>query len=57
MKLYELRNGQKLSTHAAANYPQQSRGRARKGPYQVNILRGVDADVDGEPVPWTRTRP
>lgn len=48
MKLYELRNGQKLSTHAAANFTRNNLADAlRKGPYQVNILlAGYDADVD-----------
>ena len=51
MKLYELRNGSKLSTAAAANFTRNNLAEAlRKGPYQVNILlAGYDADED-EPV-------
>jgi hypothetical protein len=46
MKLYELKNGAKLSTHAAANFTRNNLAESlRKGPYQVNILlAGYDAD-------------
>uniref|UniRef100_A0A7S0X3I1 Proteasome subunit beta n=1 Tax=Mantoniella antarctica TaxID=81844 RepID=A0A7S0X3I1_9CHLO len=48
MKLYELKNGCKLSTHAAASFTRTNLAESlRKGPYQVNILlAGYDADVD-----------
>jgi len=48
MKLYELRNGLKLSTHAASSYTRNQLAESlRKGPYQVNILlAGYDADAD-----------
>lgn len=48
MKLYELKNGSKLSTHAAANFTRNNLAESlRKGPYQVNILlAGYDADAD-----------
>ena len=48
MKLYELRNGMKLSTHAASSYTRNQLAESlRKGPYQVNLLlAGYDADVD-----------
>ena len=60
MKLYELRNGQKLSTHAPRTLPATTLADAlRKGPYQVNILlAGYDADATRRAWrPWTRTRP
>lgn len=48
MKLYELKNGCKLSTHAAANFTRNNLAEAlRSGPYQVNILlAGYDPDED-----------
>ena len=48
MKLYELRNGVKLSTHACANFVRNQLAEAlRKGPYQVNtLLAGYDKDTD-----------
>ena len=48
MKLYELRNGVKLSTHSCANFVRNQLAEAlRKGPYQVNtLLAGYDKDTD-----------
>jgi len=47
MKLYELNNDMRLSTHAAANYMRRELATAlRRGPYQTNILlAGHDASV------------
>ena len=45
MALYAINNDMKLSTHATANYIRTEPGRARRGPYQTNILLGgYDAD-------------
>mmetsp|Transcript_9024 Transcript_9024/g.22623 ORF Transcript_9024/g.22623 Transcript_9024/m.22623 type:complete len:211 (+) Transcript_9024:227-859(+) len=48
MKLYELKNQSKLTTHAAANFTRNELAASlRKGPYQVNILlAGYDEHDD-----------
>ena len=48
LKLYELRNGTKLSTHAATSYVRNTLAESlRSGPYQVNLLMaGYDASED-----------
>tara|TARA_B100000482_G_scaffold138000_1_gene101211 strand:- start:10 stop:636 length:627 start_codon:yes stop_codon:yes gene_type:complete len=48
LKLYELRNGTKLSTHAATSYVRNTLAESlRSGPYQVNLLMaGYDANED-----------
>ena len=46
MKLYELKNGHKLSTHAAMSFIRGELAAAlRKGPYQVNMLLAGCASI------------